>query len=221
MISEASLPVTKAGDKVKENPLFNMQMIASIILPDGNVSVYDGDEVYAYVGEECRGIAQTYADMDGRIFLTIGSDIESGEKLSFRVYRPSEDKVYNLVDNVVFSSEAGVGTYDQPYEFKLSSASEISSMFGNSGIIVGEVYPNPFKSLATLDFTLPEAGDVDIRIYNSIGQEVRTVASRRFDNGTHKLEINGDVLATGLYSLKLTYNSELISDVIVKKLIIK
>ncbi len=41
---------------------------------------------------------------------------------------------------------------------------------------VNRIYPNPFSSTASIEFQVPEGGPVEIRIYNILGQKVRTIA---------------------------------------------
>ena len=71
---------------VKTNARYNMQIIATIILPDGTTSLNALDTVYAFVGNECRGISSPAQGLNGKLFLTVGSDISSGEVVTFKVY---------------------------------------------------------------------------------------------------------------------------------------
>jgi acetyl esterase/lipase len=65
-------------------------------------------------------------------------------------------------------------------------------------------YPNPFNPSTTLQFELPAAGNVTLKIYNSAGQLVRTLASGDYEAGSHKvvwdaLDDRGHRVASGLY----------------------
>ncbi|HOH08665.1 MAG TPA: FG-GAP-like repeat-containing protein, partial [bacterium] len=65
-------------------------------------------------------------------------------------------------------------------------------------------YPNPFNPQTQIEFHLPAPGRVRIRISNTAGQTVRTLADANFTSGRHVLvwdarDENGLPLPTGLY----------------------
>lgn len=65
-------------------------------------------------------------------------------------------------------------------------------------------YPNPFNPATTIQFDLPEAAHVELKIYNVLGQEVATLVNRQMQPGFHAVNWNGNnvqgqALATGMY----------------------
>lgn len=69
---------------------------------------------------------------------------------------------------------------------------------------VDQNYPNPFNPSTTIRFGLPEAANVDLRIYNIIGQEVATLLNNQTMNaGTHNVVFDASSLASGTYIYKL------------------
>ncbi len=70
-------------------------------------------------------------------------------------------------------------------------------------------YPNPFNPGTTIAFDLPEAADVELVIYNILGQKVRTLINRRLPAGTHSATFDGrsdsnQKLASGVYLYRLS-----------------
>ncbi|MCK6558067.1 right-handed parallel beta-helix repeat-containing protein [bacterium] len=70
-------------------------------------------------------------------------------------------------------------------------------------------YPNPFNPSTMIKFALPQAGRVQLHIYNSAGQLVRTLANNEMAQGWHELtwdgrDQNGQTVATGVYLYRLT-----------------
>jgi len=64
-------------------------------------------------------------------------------------------------------------------------------------------YPNPFNPRTCIGFYLPKTGHVTIRIYNNLGQLVRTVLDRDMPAGEHRIEFNGQEMPSGVYWYKL------------------
>ncbi len=69
-------------------------------------------------------------------------------------------------------------------------------------------YPNPFNPETEIRFQLPEAGLVEIRIYNMLGQQIRMLTSQSYEAGYHSLRWNGQDsrganVASGVYIYEL------------------
>ncbi len=50
---------------------------------------------------------------------------------------------------------------------------------------------------------MPEAGNVSLKVYNLLGQEVRTLINGFMESGIHTVNFNADGLQSGLYFYKL------------------
>jgi len=73
-------------------------------------------------------------------------------------------------------------------------------------------YPNPFNPSTQISFALPEASEVELEIYNIMGQKVRTLVSSSFQAGFHALQWDGandfgQRVASGIYLYKLQAGS--------------
>jgi hypothetical protein len=66
------------------------------------------------------------------------------------------------------------------------------------------VSPNPFNPTTTLSYTLPEAADVELKVFNLIGQEVATLVSGAQAAGNHRVSFNAGWLPSGLYLSRIT-----------------
>ena len=72
-------------------------------------------------------------------------------------------------------------------------------------------HPNPFNAGTTINYALSEPGDVDLVIYNMLGQRVRTLVQGYQPVGTYTIEFdakdaNGNDLSSGLYFYRLRVN---------------
>lgn len=59
------------------------------------------------------------------------------------------------------------------------------------GIVLYQNYPNPFGETTTIGYTLPESMSISLSIYNTTGQEVRRLVSRRQIAGFHNISWDG------------------------------
>jgi hypothetical protein len=61
-------------------------------------------------------------------------------------------------------------------------------------------YPNPFNPTTTIRFDLPNPAIVTMKIYNILGQEVKTLLDhQQVGNGTQEVSFNAANLASGVY----------------------
>lgn len=103
-----------------ENLQFNMQMVAFLELDGGGFSTNENDLVAAFVGDQCRGLASPIASAEGRIFLSVGSDVQTGETITFKAYYADQGQIADLNESVPFVSETLIGEYNDPFIFSIS-----------------------------------------------------------------------------------------------------
>ena len=60
-------------------------------------------------------------------------------------------------------------------------------------------YPNPFNPRTHIKYDLPEVSDVQLMIYNILGQQVKTLVSRRQFSGFKSVVWNGTYDRGNLY----------------------
>jgi photosystem II stability/assembly factor-like uncharacterized protein len=60
-------------------------------------------------------------------------------------------------------------------------------------------HPNPFNSATTIEFSLPEAGEVSLVVYDILGREVLEPISGIKPAGNHKIKIDMNDFPSGLY----------------------
>lgn len=65
-------------------------------------------------------------------------------------------------------------------------------------------YPNPFTHHTTLTFTLPEAGPVQLELFDVTGRRVAVLADGFHPAGRHRLDLPAGTLPGGLYLCRLT-----------------
>ncbi len=67
-------------------------------------------------------------------------------------------------------------------------------------------YPNPFNPTTKIVFDLVEAGNVSLRVYNLLGQEVLILVNAERNAGRHVVQLESENLPSGVYVYKLEVN---------------
>lgn len=82
----------------------------------------------------------------------------------------SYDDAGNLLSRTIRrgSLSAGDGEVERPFTYGLS-----------------QNYPNPFNPMTTLKYQIPEESHVTLRIYNVLGQEIRTLVDESIEAGEY------------------------------------
>jgi flagellar hook assembly protein FlgD len=122
----------------------------------------------------------------GGQILTIKARVKSSDNIDFTIDRIQlNDQVINKVTSV-----GG----------KLAEVPETYELRQN--------YPNPFNPTTTIEYQLPQAGFVELKIYDVTGREITTLVSSLQDAGTYRMTWNGtdtygSKVASGMYLYRI------------------
>lgn len=90
---------------------------------------------------------------------------------------------------------------------------EIEILYSNPLLVMDyklfQNYPNPFNPFTLINFSIPKDEFVTIKIYDMIGQEIKTLVNGNTKAGTHTLnwdgsDKNGAIVSSGSYIYKMT-----------------
>jgi len=161
-----------------------------------------------------------------------GLELTACEKTGITNNYLIEDNLKNGILKIAVAGAEPVKDSGEIIKLKFRKISEVSSVSLND-VIVNETeitvteeiadllpdyydlhqnYPNPFNSETVIKYQLPEAGNVEIAIYNIIGQRVRTLVNKDMNAGffTTKWDGRNDYgisVASGVYIVKIKANS--------------
>ncbi|MEQ8525277.1 T9SS type A sorting domain-containing protein [Gracilimonas sp.] len=88
--------------------------------------------------------------------------------------------------SIATSSEENEQTEELPQRFNL-----------------GQNYPNPFNPSTTIGYSLPEPAEVEIKVYDMLGREVKTLVNDFRNAGQHKVTFDSGNLSSGIYIYKI------------------
>ena len=88
-------------------------------------------------------------------------------------------------------------------ESKWFKTASILSVDKINGLTEVNVYPNPAKDIAKLNFSLENTSNLTISVYDQLGQLVQTVTSGKFNAGDNQVDINTTTLNSGIYTVRI------------------
>ncbi len=92
-------------------------------------------------------------------------------------------------DSLVYASGKTVFKYSQGNVTSVASHGQVELP---KSIFLLQNHPNPFNPSTTISYTLPRnSGDVRVRVYNSLGQSIRTVFAGAQPAGSHSVVWDG------------------------------
>lgn len=174
---------------------FSMTLTAFAKL-NGTEYTEEGDYLAAFVGDECRGVAEaTYVEEyeNYLYFLTVFSNAYSGEDVVFKCFDASEEKTLEGFNPAGFFDGNNVGTAASPAEISDEVFVGIDDLSAGNETSI-QVYPNPVADVVTIE----AAKLVEVLLMDMTG---RVIKSRESKNS--KAEISVSSLPKGLYFLNI------------------
>lgn len=86
----------------------------------------------------------------------------------------------------------------------LKNPQGIDEMDGNPGVYkLYQNHPNPFNPVTAINWQLGSAGEVELSVYNLLGQKVAALVSEKLPAGHHQVEWDASNFASGVYYYKI------------------
>ena len=175
------------------------------VCPDGTILLANGDGqlfAYSYDGTAITQIA--HIGWPGLLIEIWGLNVAPDGKIFVSYQDDGTDfvSVYLLEDST-FIEIAQIQDWDQTTGLSLYEDETLLQKY-----TLHQNYPNPFNPSTEIRFDIPTARDVQLRIYNQLGQTVRTLVDNRMKAGTYALEWDGQdqmgrSVASGVYFYNL------------------
>ncbi len=125
LVSHAARAQNKSGWSCSETGWqYDMTVFAVVAYSNGSpVEEQSNYEVAAFVGDECRGVADIWTAGTSKVFyLRVRSNTTSGENITFKVFDKTENSESSLItfDAVTFTNDATIGEASAPLALKRS-----------------------------------------------------------------------------------------------------
>ena len=90
---------------------------------------------------------------------------------------------------------------DNSGNFKYYDQQEITLALNDFGLY--QNYPNPFNPSTVIKYQLPADANVKIRLFNSIGEELKTLVNENKKAGIYEFQFNASGFASGIYYYRI------------------
>jgi hypothetical protein len=117
--------------------------------------------------------------------------------ISFQIFNP----VGGI--NVTLGSEM----YLDDLELSMDIVSDVENEFQPLAFQLEQNYPNPFNPSTKISYSIPQEGDVTLKIYDVLGNELATLINEEKPAGVYEVEFDASNLSSGIYFYKLTASS--------------
>ena len=142
-------------------------------------------------GPPNRLVAQT--TNTGTYTWSVPTDLDPSAEYRLSVKATADDGTFPtaLIDPLTFVSAGS-----------LTASAAASAESAPEELAVLAARPNPTRDRATVRVGLPEAGPVDVAVYDAVGRRVAVLASGERGAGWHDLGVEAGDLAPGVYVVR-------------------
>jgi len=215
-ISSSKMGVSKLAQKTLDELDYRKPRAVGAI-PSIYFNRPEWDERYAIFASDMRPEIQDLEEWD----FTVSGTVNQRATIAFLGIEdiPAQHEVY-LVDEI---HSVFVNLRDKPkYSFiPVTKKSNFLVFVGNQEKIneelenliptefkLGKNFPNPFNPSTTIPVSLPEESDLSLKVYNVLGQEIKTIFNGTRDTGKHYFRWDGtnylnQQVAAGIYLYRL------------------
>jgi photosystem II stability/assembly factor-like uncharacterized protein len=182
----------------------------------------DGGATWFLKAEQIPGEVVSAASAEqvpGKFFFVAGSDVyktnDTGDSYT-QDYSQSDPLQFIDVDVIKIDENNWITAYAVGNNGTIAKYMELYLVVGTEkeantipvSFALKQNYPNPFNPTTTIEFSLPVAADVQLTIFNILGQQVATLINEQRNAGNHSVvwnsnDSNGMKLSSGIYLYKL------------------
>ncbi len=191
--------LTDQVDNLKEFAMNTMDTTKSAILPDWRKVFTDISAMYIYTDWPVP-VNLSYSDADLQTAALDGYPL--GDLNWFPAKKAqwltNREAIYAKLEAALNAGQLPTSVNDAPAGVP-------------SGFEVEQNYPNPFNPTTTIRFTIPNSGNVVVKVFNVLGQEVATLLNEYKNAGQHTVSFDASNLPSGTYIYTVKAGEQTIS----------
>jgi lysophospholipase L1-like esterase len=184
------------------------QMIAKAHAKDiriygGTILPFKGNSYYNQYSEACRNSVNQWIRTKGNFDGCIDFDKAMRDPLD------TTRLVSTYQNDGLHPDAAGYTTMGESIDPRLFMGDPGSGIGQNSEdlprtAVLGQNYPNPFNPSTTISFSVPTRSFVSVKVFDSLGREVRDLVSEIQERGRYAVNFDASALPSGMYIYKLS-----------------
>jgi hypothetical protein len=118
------------------------------------------------------------------------------------------DSVVNIVVNKISQGIITEARIDESYNRIIQKKSTLTSIKDFAENVVPDEfslvnYPNPFNSTTQINVKISQSGNLSIKVFSILGEEVEEIVNNYYEAGTHKFFFNANEISSGVYLLRM------------------
>ena len=111
---------------------------------------------------------------------------------------------YSFVDNDVQSGKYQYRLKQIDLDGSYSFSNVVEVIMNPTEYGLAQNYPNPFNPSTTISFSLAKESNVNLKVFNLLGQEIISLVNNEFMNaGSYSYKFDASTLASGTYIYRL------------------
>jgi hypothetical protein len=165
------------------------------VLTDANSDmIYEG--TFTFTGPDFNGYLYNYGYVD--VSASNALVQEGGNQEECRVRYIQQTGPRQFVNPYTFPLDVWTASGQKPEEDPPTGIREFPGTIP-SVYSLYQNFPNPFNPSTTIRFSIPEAGIVNLSIYNLLGEKVGEVLNRELVSGSYEFTYDASSLSSGIY----------------------
>jgi hypothetical protein len=108
-----------------------------------------------------------------------------------------------MSSTTLYAGTLFIGAWERPLTDYLTDVISTSDDLPQN-FYLSQNYPNPFNPSTSIEFSIPQASFVELKVFDVLGNEVVTLAKKNYPAGTYKTDFNADDLPSGMYIARMT-----------------
>ncbi len=151
------------------------------------------------------------ADVESPELFAEVTEAEEWIELEWDLDEVDQETPWDVV-TIIFDLEGDAGDGSDDYvwyldDFNVDERTANSAHQPENEVVEGfeleQNYPNPFNPTTQIDFTIPHQSDVQLTVYNMLGQQVDVLVDESLSAGTHSVTFDAANLPSGNYIYRL------------------
>ncbi len=133
---------------------------------------------------------------DKKTWFNIGYVVGKGTTTEFNSYSYADEKTESGIQYYKLKQVDYNGNYEYSNILKVSLTTSIRGELLQN-------YPNPFNSSTIINYSIPNKSLVTLRIFNSLGQNIKTLINETKEEGEYKIKFDARDLPSGVYFYRI------------------